>query len=152
MNKPKCYLFGRISELTYNQATGWRNEATKLLCPYFTLLNPMRDKRELQGVGKLSGAYPEHLLCRAEAIVLRDETDLQRCDVALGYSSRDNHPGKCSWMEMGYLWALRKPMVLIAESADSELRDNAFLQRLPRLMFVADLEEAATVLTSLFNA
>lgn len=151
MSKPRIYLFGRISELDYEQAIGWRNEATKVLCSWFDVLSPMRHKAELKGIGKLSGAYPEHLLCRSEAIVLRDETDLQRCDVALGYSTLTNHPGKCSWMEMGYLWALRKPMVLIAEPQDSELRDNAFLQRLPRLMFVDNIDDAVNVLTSLFN-
>lgn len=151
MTRPKVYLFGRISELDYNQATGWRDKATRLLCPFFEVLSPMRDKRELQGIGKLTGAYPQYLLCTSKAIVLRDRTDLQRCDVALGYSTLDNHPGKSSWLEMGFLWANDKPMVLIADPADRELRENAFLSCLPGLLFVDDLGQAADVLTSLFN-
>ena len=151
MSKPKCYLAGRISELDYSQATAWRDEATRLLNPWFTTLSPMRDKTELKTVGKLTGAYPQYLLCQSSMIVLRDLHDLDQADVVLVYSTLGCHPGKATWMELGYTVKSGKPIVLVADPADDELRTNPFLSALPRLVIVASLDEAVDVLTSLFN-
>lgn len=40
-NKPTVYLAGRISGLTFADATGWRNYVTDLLEDEFEVLNPM---------------------------------------------------------------------------------------------------------------
>jgi hypothetical protein len=56
MSKPKVYLYGRISELSYDQAVGWRDEATKALCQWFEFPSPMRHKEQLRGLQRLTGA------------------------------------------------------------------------------------------------
>mgnify|MGYP001583609824 CR=1 FL=1 len=151
MAKPVVYLAGRISELTWEEASTWRTLAADLLGDSFQIRNPMRDKPELKTVGKLTGAYPEYLLCQAKAIVLRDLTDLDHADAVLVYAPPGCHPGKATWMEIGYTVKSAKPIVLVADRFDDELRTNPFLSALPRLLIVGTLTEAAQVLRSLFN-
>lgn len=84
-------------------------------------------------------------------IVLRDLTDIERSDALVVYSDIGHHPGRASYMEVGYAMGQRKPVIIIADPGDVIIRKNNFLQELPKVVFVPSIKVAVYVLCSLFN-
>lgn len=144
--RPVVYLAGPINGLTYEQAIAWREEL-RLLLPGFTILSPMRGKADLAGTGILKGPYGQSLLCRPEAIVMRDLTDVDRADLLI-VNGLQGTLGTA--IEVGYAVARQKPVVLI-EPLESSLRLHPFARRLPRVILVETLADAAEFAHSLFS-
>ena len=147
--KPKIYLCGRISGLTYSESQIWRRFVEAELGYNFELLNPMRDKKELDQKEELHGAYPEHILCRHDLIMLRDSLDIERADVVLVYVHPEKGLGRASFVEIGFALAKQKPIIVV--DSQGSLREHAFFKTMPRLVFEDTFEEAFIVLRSLFN-
>lgn len=148
MSRPKIYLAGPIAGRNYAKATEWRDRVAAELTPAFECLSPMRNKEQLKAVGTISGTYEGLLLGRADAILLRDQADLDRCDAALVYLPDGTH-SVGTFLEMGYLWAKGTPMVVV--TTDATLQDHPFMRRLSRLVVVRNFEDAFSLLYSLFN-
>lgn len=151
MSKPCVYLFGPIAGQTYEQATAWREAATKQLAPTIECLSPMRGKDFLKGPKIINGAYPEHILASAPAIVARDLLDLDRSSLLLGFVPYEEALGVGSSIEIGYAVAKGKPIILCLDNPAAPLRQHPFIKALPRLVVVSELQEAIQLAQSMLN-
>ncbi len=147
MSKPIVYLAGPISGLSYGQAVGWRFDLARTLGPYFEVLSPMRGKEGLASVQAFSGEYPDHLLSQAAAIVARDLTDVDRADLLI---VKEPAGSLGTAIEIGYALHSQKPLIVIL-AEDDTARRHPFLTRLPKLVIVSNLTEAALLARSIFN-
>ncbi len=151
MSKPLVYLFGPIAGLSYAEASqGVRRDLAEGLEDSFETLSPMRDKEALRGLPSIQGTYPKELTCSAQAVVMRDLTDVRRADVLVGWKVAGRHFSLGSPFEMGYAAALGKPIILILDPED-ELRGHPFIEAVPLLTVVETVDDAVELTYSLFN-
>lgn len=151
MSKPRAYLFGPITGLSYDEAyRGFRGRLTDRLQDAFEVLSPMRGKDALRGIQSLQGSYEDELTSSARAVVMRDLTDVRRADVLIGWKVEGRPYTFGSPVEIGYACALGKPIILILDWAD-ELRVHPFTKALPLLTVVSTVDEAVALAHSLFN-
>ena len=86
MSKPKIYLAGPIKSLSYGDATGWRDYATRLLNSQgMAGFSPMRSKHFLVDDLAIStgSEFYQHVVATPKAIVARDRYDVKSCDMML---------------------------------------------------------------------
>ena len=142
------YLAGPIAGCTYNEATDWRAIAASDLLDYdVKTLDPMRAKKALFGqtiardhrqYAQLGGFYT------GERIMLRDYTDVCRCDALLVnlLGARDISVGTA--MELAWAYHMRKLVVAAIEEDNPHLSHPMVAQALP--IREATLEDAVDAL------
>lgn len=123
MSKPRVYLAGPISGLTYDGATSWREEAAdELSWAGILALSPMRGKEYLQGIGKIGGtpeeSYMENVISTPPAIVGRDRNDTQKSDLVLMYLLGAEKVSIGTMIEAGWADAARVPLVIVMEKGN----------------------------------
>lgn len=103
------YLAGPILNQTEKNANDWRILASGVLTDnHITGISPLRQEPSHRGrygfasVAKGGGG--------ANAIWAKNEFDMRNCDMALAYLPQWSAG---TLMEIGYLWAIRKPIVLV---------------------------------------
>jgi len=118
MNKKTIYLCGNIGGLTFKEAAAPRILATKLLEPYFNILDPMRDKTILNVVGESDLVINPSTISlagiRDNDIVHRDLYDIRICDYLLWLTGNIITIGSC--IEQGYALALGKLIFTISDT------------------------------------
>jgi len=118
MNKKTIYLGGNITGLTFKQAAAPRVLATKLLEPYFNILDPMRDKTIMDVVGEddliITPATVSEAGIRDNDIVHRDLYDIRICDYLLWLTGNIITIGSCT--EQGYAFALGKLIFTVSDT------------------------------------
>lgn len=95
------YLAGSINGLTYEEATGWRKEATeKLQAAGFLVRDPMRGKKFLEYVEVINDQNTD---IKADEIFFRDVTDILTSHyVLINLDSLGNNPMIGTLFELGY--------------------------------------------------
>lgn len=117
------YLAGPIAGCTYGEATDWRHHAAMLLAEYIrpsmTALSPMRMKNALrreERIGKDCRDYARHgPFYGSRGIMMRDFSDVKRCDAMLVNLLGTKALTAGTAMELGWAYALQKPVVVLIE-------------------------------------
>jgi len=128
------YLAGPISELSYDDCTGWREYAKKELAKAgITGLNPLRAKEYLQNetsmpdaVGQMKSDHPlAHVLSSRKGITTRDRWDCTRCDVVIANLLGAKKPSIGTCMEIAWADLNRIPVILVEE--EGGFHDHAMI-------------------------
>lgn len=99
----RVYLAGPISDVSYEEATKWREEAVKILGGHsIKALNPMKDK-----------SYPYNYT--DEQIATRDYEDLRRSDVILAYLP-EGVKIVDTYVEIGFAHGIGLEIILVGEA------------------------------------
>jgi nucleoside 2-deoxyribosyltransferase len=120
MSRPRVYLAGPITGLSYGGATDWREAAKYALhLMHIDGFSPLRAKQYLKGEEKIDGspeAYQRvHPLSAPKGICTRDREDVRRADVVLMNLLGAERISVGSMIEIGWADAFRVPLVVIME-------------------------------------
>ena len=113
--KPKVYLAGAISGLTYDEAVNWREYAAQVLAPDIVAYSPLRQKHFLADVGVLDGSYAQNSLSTDRGIMTRDHWDCRTSDVILVNFLGSSKVSIGTCMEIAWAFAYNKPLVMVME-------------------------------------
>lgn len=118
MSKPRIYLAGPVTGLSYEDATQWRVEAVRRL-PEIRCFSPMRAKQAQQGRQCLgweaNDLHDADAIFTPKGIVARDYLDCRKADLLLVNfepSAPEISIGTVS--EISWAWADRTPTIVIA--------------------------------------
>ncbi len=132
MCKPRIYLAGPITGLSYEDATHWRIQATNAL-PAVRCFSPMRAKAAQRGCEKLgwgaNAANAEDPIFTIRGIITRDYLDCVKADLLLVNfepSAPETSTGTVS--EISWAWAAHVPTVVIAKPGN--LHDQKWIREL----------------------
>jgi len=150
-HRPKIYLAGAISGLTYDQGQDWRTHAQKELASYgMDGYSPLRAKDYLRREGVIEQSYAVSPLSTDRGIMTRDRWDVMTCDAVLFYllgTGTRVSVGTC--IEFGWADAYRKPAVLVMEP-EGNLHDHPMVREAVGFR-VPTLEEGLAVLRYIIN-
>lgn len=110
----RIYLAGPMDGLAYADAMNWRATLSVWLRPYdIQALSPMRDQQvPADGVVRDVG---ECFYGSPAVFTERDLLDIRRSDLVLVNLNDQVKPSIGTAVEIGYAYALQKPIVLVAE-------------------------------------
>lgn len=120
--KPRVYLAGPITGLSYDGATDWR-QAMKVSLGTLGIdgFSPLRAKDYLKDETSIDGspsAYQrKHPLSSPKGIVTRDREDVRRADVVLMNLLGATRVSVGTMIELGWADAFRVPVVVVMEGA-----------------------------------
>lgn len=115
--KPKVYLAGPISGLTYGVAQSWRDYAQDRLSPDIAAFSPLRRKQYLSNRGIIEQSYEDAPLSTDRGINTRDHFDCKTSDLILCNLLDVERVSIGTVMEIAWAFAYRVPLVLaIAKS------------------------------------
>ena len=141
MPKQTIYLAGRITGLSYEEATLWRKEVAFVLKDKYRILDPMRDKEELIGVKDI-GVNIEGVGLSNKEIFNRDVSDINKSDIIL-VNLLTGHTFGTAW-EIGYTWGTNtyknnpKKIYIVA---DSRLAQHPFVEFSTHTVVYSSLDE-----------
>jgi len=118
MSKPRIYLAGPIGFMSFEDATAWRNKATKLLAEFnIAAYSPMRKKNFLSGETSLPSRpnVADHPLATSKGIMARDHRDCVTADAVLFNFSGVTRISLGSAMEMAWCFDRHIPTVVVSE-------------------------------------
>jgi nucleoside 2-deoxyribosyltransferase len=124
----KVYLSGPITGLVYEHTMEWRRWATNRLyleSPKFRIVNPMRGKDYLTGVGPLSPQCDQHPKHGAREVMTRDHFDTINADVVLANFLGAQRVSIGTVMEVAWAWDRRIPVVAVMEP--DNIHDHAMV-------------------------
>jgi nucleoside 2-deoxyribosyltransferase len=114
----KVYLAGPITGLEFDEAKDWRDSSSpfvrRLRALGWTELSPMRNKEKFRVQGKLSAFFDE-----GAAAVQQDLTDIEEAEAVILNVLGATHVSLGSMAEMGYAYALGRPVILVTEGEDN---------------------------------
>lgn len=150
--KPKIYLAGQISGLSYDGTVEWRDEAAFELGTNFLCLSPMRAKDFLEktGVEIEEGMFTnpiENALTSPKGIVARDHNDVMTCDAVLMYLLNPTKVSIGTMIEIGWAHAYRKPIILVMDRGN--IHDHSMVTEIASFI-VPDLESGIKIIQALF--
>jgi nucleoside 2-deoxyribosyltransferase len=118
------YLAGPIENLSYDNATSWREFTTiQLQDVSIQTRNPMRHKLHL----KKSEKIVSHEHFNAKEIIDRDRADVSTCDLILVNFMGTNHASVGTFVELGWADMLRIPVIAVMDDNDPK-RNHPFIK------------------------
>lgn len=150
--RPKIYLAGPISGLTYDGAQSWRDRAVELLDNIgLEGYSPLRAKGYLKSAGVIEQSYEDTPLSTDHGITTRDRWDVQTADAVLFYL-RDSGPRVSvgTMIEVGWADARRIPIIVVIEKSGN-VHDHPMVRDCTGFR-LESLEEAIQVLDRIFNS
>lgn len=113
--KPKVYLAGPISGLTYDQSELWRDRFRHIVEPQIECYSPLRAKDYLRHHGVLEQSYEMHALSGDRAIMARDFWDCTRVDVVVANLIPCKRVSIGTVMEIAWAFHARRPLICIMD-------------------------------------
>jgi len=152
-SRPRVYLAGPITGLSYTGATDWRADVSDELLPHVIGVSPMRGKEYLRHKEVIGGtsadfAAMKQALSMPQAIVCRDRWDVQTCDAVLMNLLGAERVSIGTMIEAGWADASRKPLVVVIEPKGN-VHEHGMLDQLTGYR-VTTLAEAVHILKMLF--
>lgn len=148
MSKPKVYLAGPISGLTYEGATDWRTDVIHALADADIIgVSPMRGPEYLLSEKVIRDSYPEQALSTVKGITYRDRFDVMTCDVVLMHVLGATKVSIGTMIEAGWADAFRKPVVLAMEPGN--VHQHGMLETIAGWI-VPTQEEAVHIIKTMF--
>ena len=124
MPRPKVYLAGPITGLTFGEANGWREEATfKLAVEDIDALNPLRGKEHLAGVGPLPNDFDG-----GHEAVEQDLEDIREAEVVLANFANAREISAGTMAELGYAYAACVPVISVVPRGNPH--DHIFVRHM----------------------
>lgn len=121
MSKPRIYLAGPITGLSYDEATQWRKRVTKLLKNEIECFDPMRDKDFLRNIDKLQDINKsDNISTTADFILTRDYNDCVNADLLLINFEGSTERSAGTFMEVAWAYMKHIPVVIFC----SDYEDN----------------------------
>ena len=170
-SRPRVYLAGPITGLSYEGATDWREYAKRALAPEVIGVSPMRGKEYLAHLKDIGGTPDEHYMrlqamSTPKGITNRDRWDCKTCDAILMNVLGATKASVGTMIEAGWANAYGVPVVLVIEAEGKMLNpatqpspDPALLPVNPHYHSILDqiaafsvptLEEAIHILKTMF--
>lgn len=129
MSRPKVYLAGPITGLTYDDAQDWRDDAARVLEEHgIEALSPLRGKDYLRPLGTLDDAgdmtksayamNKEWPLSTPKGITMRDHNDVRNADAVLAYLKGAEKVSVGTVMEIAWAFAYRVPSIVVYEDGN----------------------------------
>jgi len=145
MNKPIVYLAGPIAGCVAAAAFDWRIRAADHLSERgIETLNPMRGKDRLGETPKISRDFRDFEahgpFYTSRGIMMRDHTDVMRCDALLVNLLGATAPSLGTAMELAWAYTLHKPVVVAIEQSNLHIRHPMIYEALG--VQVSSLDEA----------
>lgn len=147
--RPRVYLSGPICGKTYEGASNWRNRAKSILHADYGIdaLDPMRATEAIRHLeGPLKPVPMKHVVLSDAFINQRDFMDVKNCDAMLVYLGDAEQISIGTMMEIGFAYALQKPMVCVLDP----IHDHPMVRDACRVL-AKDLEEALVVIGAMLN-
>lgn len=115
--RPKIYLAGAMSGLTYSEAQDWRDTAKSLLSKYgLSGYSPLRGTEVMLKGQVIEGSPDTNVFLTSKGIVSRDHFDVKTSDAILVNLSGTERVSIGTVMEIALAWEYRIPLVLICET------------------------------------
>lgn len=144
----RVYLAGPITNLSYGDATSWREYVIKSLASEnIRGISPLRCKEYLKKETSLEVKYDEYILSTGKGITTRDKWDCHRCDALLVNLLGSEKVSIGTMMELGWANSAGKPIVLVME--DGNIHDHAMVREVCGFI-THDLLEGIKVIKALF--
>lgn len=127
--KPKVYLAGPITGLTYDESTDWREKVHRDLQPDIETLSPMRAKSYLKTLPAdlIGDEYSDRILSTQKAITARDRWDTQRADLVIFNFLGAKVASIGTAIELGWADAARVPGILVIEKTGN-IHDHSMVR------------------------
>lgn len=146
----RCYLAGPIKNLSYEEATDWRDEATGFLAGYgIQGVSPMRFKAHLRYEEAIAGSYEGSTMSSQKGLTARDHNDVYTCDLVLANFLGAEIPSLGTALEFGWASAYRKPVVMVAE--EDNVHQHPMLREVAGFI-VPTLQQALSVVIAVLDA
>lgn len=150
-SRPRVYLAGPITGLSYAGATDWRVDVAAKLLPGIVGVSPMRGKEYLASLEQIGGtpneAYMVHAMSTPKSITARDRYDTTTSDAVLMNVLGATRVSIGTMIEAGWADAHRVPLILVIEAGN--VHSHAMLDQVAGYV-VETLDEAVHVLKTLF--
>lgn len=129
-SRPRVYLAGPITGLTYDGATDWREEVINALWPRVVGVSPMRGKSYLAKLSVIEDAVKQqasiggtsedlyklgNVMSSPQGITGRDRNDVMHADAVLMNLLGATRVSIGTMIEAGWADAFRKPLVVVRE-------------------------------------
>ena len=148
MPSPSVYLAGPITNLSYDDATDWREYCKRSLAEHgITALSPLRGKQYLGGEVNIADKYDKFVLSTERAINARDFYDVTNRDVLLVNLLNAKRVSIGTVMEIAWAFAARKLVVVVMEE-NNNLHDHSMIRQCTDYR-VTNLDEALAVVRSI---
>lgn len=147
--RPRCYLAGPISGVSWESAVSWRKVVSEELARHgVEAIDPLRHSEVLAGETKLRSVYPEWLWIQQRAIVHRSLYHVRRSQVVLAnvLGARERSVGTIT--EIAVAHEYRIPVVLVVDEGNPH--DHPFLKEMATVV-TEDLNDAVEAVWRLFT-
>lgn len=154
----KIYLAGPVTGTSYQEAHDWRHLVSvkieiynqrKSTIHHLETINPMFGQESLVGEDNIKSYYENDPLATPQALLQRSYFNVARSDVVLANVANARRLSVGTIMEIGWAYALRKPVVIVME--DDLNPHNSPLITQSAFAIVPYLDDAVTVAISLLN-
>ena len=148
--RPKIYLAGPMSGLTYEGASSWRDWFVQNGKSRFQFISPLRGKEDLMFMDEefTSHTY-DTVLSNSRAVATRDRWDVTRADAVVVNVLAATKVSIGTMIEMGWADEARVPVVLVMEE-EGNLHDHTIVRHIAGFQ-VENLLEALDTLRVLFT-
>lgn len=128
MPERTVYLSGPISGCSEEQAGGWREYVTARLASGICVIDPMRDAVDFSVLSdeRLDDTARLRSLTHGREILVRNQTDIRRCDLLLVNFLSAQRVSIGSIGEICWAEAFRKPVIIVRES-HGNLHDHGLI-------------------------
>lgn len=113
--KPRIYLAGPITGLTFDEVYGWREKVQRILLPEIESDNPLSGKQSLAGDALLTDGYTHDPLITDKAIFARDYFYIRRANLLFVNFLGAKHISQGTNYEIAWAYELRKPVLVVME-------------------------------------
>lgn len=151
-SRPRVYLAGPITGLSYGGATDWRESVSKELWPEVVGVSPMRGKDYLKMIPTIGGTSSEaytrmSVISHPKGVITRDRWDVATCDAVLMNLLGAERVSIGTMIEAGWADAHRKPVIVVRE--EKNIHSHMMLDEIAGYT-VDNLEEAVHIVKLLF--
>lgn len=148
MNKPKLYLAGPITGLSWEECTNWREDVALQLSDVAECYSPLRHKHYLSKEQSIQDDYPNTLFSSQRAIFGRDMFDVRSSDVLFVNLLGAKRVSIGTVLEIGAAWEGRKTVVIVMES--DNIHQHSMIRELTPWV-VDTLQAGVDVVKSLYT-
>jgi nucleoside 2-deoxyribosyltransferase len=140
------YLAGLIST-EFPESLYWRERVEPELSQYFSVLSPMRGKKDLQKTSKDGGLNDPSL--DSKDIILRDYSDVKATDIVFAHLDLFGSPRPLTGTvaELAWTWQMQKPVIAIASKTNSLMRNHPFIKEMVAHYFETEGEAVKFLVT-----
>lgn len=148
MSKPKLYLAGPITGLSWEECTDWRIDVAMQLSNIADCYSPLRHKSYLSDEKYMKDEYTDKFFSSQRAIFGRDMFDVRSSDILFVNLLGATRVSIGTVLEIGAAWEGRKTVVIVME--DDNIHQHSMVRELTPWV-VSTLESGVDVVKSLYT-